>query len=249
MDEKGLENKTMEDETLELLKRAQKGDMAAHNILVQENLGLVWSILKRFKGRDVETEDLFQIGCIGLIKAIKKFDPAFKVCFSTYAVPMIMGEIRRFLRDDGSIKVSRALKELCHKARAMQEAIEKETGQCPTVSELAEKLNVEPEELVQSLEAGYQPESLYKTIVENDQTPIYLIDVLQSGSEPDEADVIERLWLIKALQSLDERSRELIIRRYFNEETQQMVAMKLGMTQVQVSRLEKKIMDKLRNSF
>jgi len=243
------ESKAIEERTLILIEQAQKGDSEAQNKLVQENLGLVWSVLKRFKARDVETEDLFQIGCIGLVKAIKKFDPGFEVCFSTYAVPMIMGEIKRFLRDDGSIKVSRALKELGQKARSLQEAMEKESGQCPTIHELAEKLEVEPEELVQALESGYQPESLYKTIGDNDQHPVYLIDILQSEENLKESVILERLTLSKALQNLDQRSRELVFLRYFKEETQQMVAEKLGISQVQVSRLEKKIMEELRNSF
>lgn len=241
------ETRTIEERTLQLLIRARNGDADAQNTMVQENLGLVWSVLKRFRGRDAETEDLFQIGCIGLVKAIKKFDPSFEVCFSTYAVPMIMGEIKRFLRDDGSIKVSRALKELGQKARTLQEAMEKETGQCPTIHELAEKLEVEPEELVQALESGYQPESLYKTVGDNEQ--VYLIDILQSEENMKESVILERLALSRALQSLDEQSRELIFMRYFKEETQQMVATKLGISQVQVSRLEKKIMEKLRNSF
>lgn len=243
------EAKTIDDRTLDLIKQAQKGDSASQNTLVQENLGLVWSVLKRFKPRDVETEDLFQIGCIGLVKAIKKFDPSFEVCFSTYAVPMIMGEIKRFLRDDGSIKVSRALKELGQKARMLQEAMEKETGQSPTLHELADKLEVEPEELVQALESGYQPESLYKTIGDNEQHPVYLIDILQSEENLKESVILERLSLSRALQNLDQRSRELIFLRYFKEETQQSVATKLGISQVQVSRLEKKIMNELRNSF
>lgn len=244
-----IEAKTIDQRTLDLIRKAQQGDSEAQNTLVQENLGLVWSVLKRFRQRDVETEDLFQIGSIGLVKAIKKFDPGFEVCFSTYAVPMIMGEIKRFLRDDGSIKVSRALKELGQKARMMQEAMEKETGQCPTLHELAERMEVEPEELVQALESGYQPESLYKTIGDNEQHPVYLIDVLQSEENLKESVILDRLSLSRALQNLDPRSRELIFLRYFKEQTQQMVAEKLGISQVQVSRLEKRIMEELRNSL
>jgi RNA polymerase sporulation-specific sigma factor len=243
------ESRTIKERTLLLLQQAQRGDMAAQNTLVQENLGLVWSIIKRFKARDVEKEDLFQIGCIGLVKAIKKFDPGFEVCFSTYAVPMITGEIKRFLRDDGTIKVSRALKELGQKARALQEAIEKESGQSPSINEMADRLDVEPEELIQALESGYQPESLYKTIGDNEHNPIYLIDILHSEDNMKESVILERLALSKALQKLDERSRKLIFLRYFKEETQQMVALKLGISQVQVSRLEKKIMEELRNNF
>lgn len=162
---------------------------------------------------------------------------------------MILGEIKRFLRDDGTIKVSRALKELGQKARALKESIEKQTGQSPTVHELAEKLDVEPEELVQALEAGYQPESLYQTIGDNENNPVYLIDRISSQESMNESNILERLSLNKALQNLDKRSREIIFLRYFKEETQQMVADKMGISQVQVSRLEKKIMKELRGLF
>jgi len=244
-----VENNGIDQRTLMLVEKAQKGDTEAQNILVQENIGLVWSIVKRFKGRDAETEDLFQVGCIGLVKSIKKFDPDFQVRFSTYAVPMIMGEIKRYLRDDGLIKVSRSLKELGQKAYVLKETIEKESGRNPTVGELAQRLNVEPEELVQALEAGYQTESLYRTIGDNEQNPVYLIDRLQTEEDGKESDIIERLSLSNALRNLDRRSKEIIFLRYFKEETQQMVAEKMGISQVQVSRLEKKIMEELRNRF
>jgi len=247
--DKFSESKNLDNRTLNLILKAQKGDQEAQNILVQENIGLVWSLVKRFKGRDAETEDIFQVGCIGLIKAIKKFDPDFDVRFSTYAVPMIMGEIKRFFRDDGAIKVSRAMKELSQKANAMKEQIEKTSGRTPTIHELAEKLNVEPEELIQAIESGYQPESLYKTIGES-ENPMYLIDRLMIEDEDSkEAAILERLSLSKALQNLDDRSRQIIFLRYFKEETQQIVAEKMGISQVQVSRLEKKIMEELRSRF
>lgn len=249
MKDKFSESKNLDNRTLNLILKAQKGDQEAQNILVQENIGLVWSLVKRFKGRDAETEDIFQVGCIGLIKAIKKFDPDFDVRFSTYAVPMIIGEIKRFFRDDGAIKVSRAMKELSQKANAMKEQIEKTSGRTPTIHELAEKLNVEPEELIQAIESGYQPESLYKTIGES-ENPMYLIDRLMIEDEDSkEAAILERLSLSKALQNLDDRSRQIIFLRYFKEETQQMVAEKMGISQVQVSRLEKKIMEELRSRF
>lgn len=243
------ETKGIDKRTLILIDKAQKGDSEAQNILVQENIGLVWSIVKRFKGREAETEDLFQVGCIGLVKSIKKFDPGFEVRFSTYAVPMIMGEIKRYLRDDGLIRVSRSLKELGQKAHMLKESIEKESGRSPTVSELAEKLDVEPEELAQAIESAYQPESLYKTIGDNEQNPVYLIDRLQSAEDIKESVIIDRLALISALKYLDKRSKELIFLRYFKEETQQDVAAKMGISQVQVSRLEKKIMEELRERF
>lgn len=249
MNDNVVETNGIDQRTLMLVEKAQKGDSEAQNILVQENIGLVWSIVRRFKGRNAETEDLFQVGCIGLVKSIKKFDPDFQVRFSTYAVPMIMGEIKRYLRDDGLIKVSRSLKELGQKAYILKEAIEKESGRNPTVGELAQKLDVEPEELAQALEAGYQTESLYRTVGDNDQNPVYLIDRLQTEGEGKESDIIERLSLSNALKNLDRRSKEIIFLRYFKEETQQKVAEKMGISQVQVSRLEKKIMEELRNRF
>lgn len=249
MKDKFSESKNLDNRTLDLILRAQKGDQEAQNILVQENIGLVWSLVKRFKGREAETEDIFQVGCIGLIKAIKKFDPDFDVRFSTYAVPMIMGEIKRFFRDDGAIKVSRAMKELSQKANAIKEQIEKTSGRTPTIHELAERLNVEPEELVQAIESGYQPESLYKTIGES-ENPVYLIDrLMMEDADSKETAILERLSLSKALQNLDDRSRQIIFLRYFKEETQQMVADRMGISQVQVSRLEKKIMKELRSLF
>ena len=244
-----LLNKRIYAKTLNLILQAQKGDKEAQNILVEENIGLVWSIVKRFKGRNTEVEDIFQIGCIGLVKAIKKFDPGFEVRFSTYAVPMIMGEIKRFFRDDGSIKVSRALKELGHKANAAREYLEKTTGKSPSIQELSDNLDVEPEQLVQALEAGYQPESLYKTIGDSENS-MYLIDklIVEDGSFKESA-ILDRISLTKAIESLDDRSRQIIYLRYFKEETQQAVANMLGISQVQVSRLEKKIMEELRNMF
>ncbi len=249
MNENVTESSSIEARTLHLIESAQKGDAQAQNIIVQENIGLVWSIVRRFKSRGVETEDLFQIGSIGLIKAVRKFDPSYEVRFSTYAVPMILGEIKRFLRDDGVVKVSRSLKELGQKARALRESIEKKTGRSPTIHELAEELDVEPEELVQALEAGYQPESLYRTIGENDNNPVYLIDRLSAEEDVSESNILDHLSLSKALQNLDDRSRKIIYLRYFKEETQQMVADKMGISQVQVSRLEKKIMEELKSKI
>ena len=249
MDEIISEQENLYAKTLNLILQAQKGDKEAQNILVEENIGLVWSIVKRFKGRNTEVEDIFQIGCIGLVKAIKKFDPGFEVRFSTYAVPMIMGEIKRFFRDDGSIKVSRALKELGHKANAAREYLEKTTGKSPSIQELSDNLDVEPEQLVQALEAGYQPESLYKTIGDSENS-MYLIDKLIVEDQSfKESAILDRLSLTKAIENLDDRSKQIVYLRYFKEETQQAVANMLGISQVQVSRLEKKIMEELRNMF
>ncbi len=249
MKDRIYDNEDFIDRTLNLILQSQKGDKEAQDTLVKENIGLVWSIVKRFKGRNTEAEDIFQIGCIGLVKAIKKFDPGFEVRFSTYAVPMIMGEIKRFFRDDGAIKVSRALKELGQKACAVREHIKKTTGKSPSLQELADKLDVEPEQLVQALEAGYQPESLYRTIGDSENS-MYLIDkLIVEDVRYKESAILDRLALKKAIENLDDRSRKIVYLRYFKEETQQNVAQMLGISQVQVSRLEKKIMKELRNMF
>ena len=160
------------DDTLTLLRRAHDGDKAARELLVQENLGLVWSIVRRFRNRGVEQEDLFQIGSIGLLKAIDKFDLAYDVQFSTYAVPMITGEIKRFLRDDGMLKVSRTMKETAVRALRAREKLETEQGREPTITEIAAALEMSTEEVVLALEAGSQVESLHKTIYQGDGNDI-----------------------------------------------------------------------------
>ena len=150
-----------EKETLDLIEKL-KGDKQVQSVLVEKNIGLVWSIVRRFQNRGYESDDIFQIGCIGLIKAINKFDDSFNVKFSTYAVPMIIGEIKRFIRDDGMIKVSRSLKELANKTRITKEIMTKEFGREPSINEISKRLNIPKEEIVMSLEASYTPESLYR---------------------------------------------------------------------------------------
>ena len=164
--------------TLALIKSAHEGDKKARDTLIEENIGLVWSIVKRFQNRGVEMEDLFQIGSIGLIKAVDKFDLSYEVQFSTYAVPMITGEIKRFLRDDGILKVSRSLKEMAQKAYGVREALEKQKGREPTVSEIAEEMDVPVEELMLAMEAGAQVESLQQVIYQGDGNDISLMDKL-----------------------------------------------------------------------
>ena len=167
------------DHTIDLIQKSHEGDEEARARLVEENAGLVWCIVKRFHNRGVETEDLFQIGNIGLIKAIDKFDLSYDVKFSTYAVPMISGEIKRFLRDDGMIKVSRSLKELAYKAYLLKEDLQNQWGREPTVGELSERLGVEQEELVMALDAGGDVESLHKPIYQKDGQEIRLMDKLE----------------------------------------------------------------------
>ena len=235
-------------DTLELIKRCQDGDKQAREQLVTENVGLVWSIVRRFVNRGYEMDDLFQIGSIGLIKAIDKFDTSFEVKFSTYAVPMITGEIKRFLRDDGMIKVSRTLKETSYKARIAKEALNIELGREPTIEEVSERTEISVENIVMAMEAGAEVESLYKTIYQGDGNAIYLIDKLEEGRD-DNQNMVDRLALYDILNSLDEKDRNLIMLRYFMNRTQTDIAKELGISQVQVSRIEKKILKAMREKL
>lgn len=235
-------------EERELFIRAQSGEKEAKEQLFEKNMGLVYHVVKRFSGRGgmggVETEDLFQIGAMGLVKAIEKFDLDYGVCFSTYAVPAIMGEIRRFLRDDGMIRVSRSIKENARRLRGLREDFWQRTGREPMVSELAKESGLSVEEVVSALGAGCEVESIYKTVYESDGSEVLLVDML--GKEGESEEIVNRLLLEKLLNELDERERSLIWLRYFENRTQMQVAGDLGMSQVQVSRLEKKVLLRLR---
>ncbi len=232
-------------DTIELIRRSQQGDKEARDRVVMENVGLVWSIVRRFMCRGHEPEDLFQIGSIGLIKAIDKFDLSYDVKFSTYAVPMIMGEIKRFLRDDGAIKVSRSLKETAGKIRIAREKLNNMYGREPTIDEIGQEMNLAKEEVVMALESGAEVESLYKTIYQGDGNAIYLIDKLEQTNDENEI-MIDKLALKETIESLDEKDQEIIKLRYFRDRTQTEIAKELGISQVQVSRLEKKILLKMR---
>jgi RNA polymerase sporulation-specific sigma factor len=242
-------NELLEDNTLSLIKKAKVGDRQAQSVLVEKNVGLVWSIIKRFQNRGYENDDLFQIGCIGLIKAINKFNESFEVKFSTYAVPMIIGEIKRFIRDDGIIKVSRSLKETANKARITKEILIKELGREPTVSEIALHLNISKEDLIMALEAGSTPESLYSAVCEGDNSPILLIDRIDSESTNHEIDLIDKIALRQILETLKPRERQIIVLRYFKQKTQVQIAKMLGISQVQVSRIEKRILEDIRHKI
>lgn len=238
-----------EKETLDLIEKAKSGDKNVQSILVEKNVGLVWSIVRRFQNRGYETEDIFQIGCIGLIKAINKFDSSFDVKFSTYAVPMIIGEIKRFIRDDGIIKVSRSLKEVSNKARVTKEIMTKELGREPSINEISLRLNVPAEELVMAMEASCTPESLYSTVGEGDNSNVLLIDRINNGSNDQEIDLVDKIDLRKVLQTLKPREKQIIVLRYFKEKTQVQIAKMLGISQVQVSRIEKKILEDMRKKI
>ena len=233
------------DHTIALIQRSHNGDEEARAQLVEENTGLVWCIVKRFYNRGAEAEDLFQIGSIGLLKAIDKFDLSYDVKFSTYAVPMISGEIKRFLRDDGMIKVSRSLKELAHRAYSCEAVMREKLGRDPTVTELAEKLGVETEELTMALEASGDIESLHKPIYQKEGQEIRLMDKL-SQKEEGEDKILDHMLLKQLLSYLDKEERQLIYLRYFADQTQSQVGKQMGISQVQVSRMEKKILKNLR---
>lgn len=233
------------DHTAALIRKSHEGDEEARARLVEENAGLVWCVVKRFCHRGTEPEDLFQIGNIGLLKAIDKFDMSYDVKFSTYAVPMISGEIKRFLRDDGMIKVSRSLKELSYKAYLCRERLCSKWGREPTMAELAGELGISREDLVMALDASGDVESLHKPIYQNDGQEIRLMDKLPE-TEREEDRILNHMMLGELLSSLDKEERRLIYLRYFAERTQTQVGEELGISQVQVSRLEKKILKRLR---
>ncbi|NLL81569.1 MAG: RNA polymerase sporulation sigma factor SigF [Tissierellia bacterium] len=232
-------------ETIELIKRAQSGDSKARETLVESNLGLVRSVLRGFLNRGHDVEDLFQIGSIGLLKAIDKFDISYDVKFSTYAVPMIIGEIKRFLRDDGIIKVSRSLKQIAGMAKQAGEKLYKILGREPSIQEISEEIGVEKEEIVMALESSYQPEYLYEIVYQNDGSPLYLIDKINL-EEDQPTDVLDSIVLKDVISQLKPRDRQIIVLRYFQDKTQVEVANVLGISQVQVSRIEKRIIGEMR---
>ena len=235
------------EETLELLERAQRGDEEAKEVLISNNLGLVRSVVSKFSNIGYERDDLFQLGSIGLIKAIYKFDSSFNVRFSTYAVPMILGEIKRYLRDDGMVKVSRSLKQLAIKAKLQTELLTKKFGREPTIEEIAKELDVEKEDLVMAMEANFSVEYLHGVIHEEEGSPICLIDKISLKGENEEEKVIDNILLKEVLGKLEKRERQIIMLRYFEDKTQSEIGDILKISQVQVSRIEKKVLMKLKS--
>ena len=235
-----------------LIARAQAGDGAARDILIEKNLGLVRHIVKRYAGRGYDAEDLFQTGTIGLMKAIDHFDLRYDVKFSTYAVPLIAGEIRRFLRDDGMVKVSRSLKDAAFKLHKAQDAFVKENGREPTLQELCAASGVSYDDAVLAIGASEEVESLYRPVYEGDGKEIRLLDQIAAKApdgqlEDREKDsLLDRMVLRQMLAELPEQDRRLIRMRYYEEKTQTQIAQELGISQVQVSRLEKRILIRMR---
>ncbi|MBE6066121.1 MAG: RNA polymerase sporulation sigma factor SigF [Clostridium lundense] len=229
------------EENLELVEKARKGDKNALSKLIEINLPLVSAITKKFLNRGYEYEDIYQIGCMGLVKAVNNFDASYGVKFSTYAVPMIMGEIKRFIRDDGMIKVSRSVKTTARKLHYDKEALTKELNREPTLEELSNYSGVEKEEIIFATESANSMQYLYDTIHQQDGAPIMLIDKISDNYEED-SELVNRLALKEVIGTLDIKSRQIIMLRYFKDKTQVEVAKMLGISQVQVSRIEKKVL-------
>lgn len=229
-----------------LILKSQGGDDQAKEQIVNSNIRLIWSVVQRFLNRGYEADDLFQIGAIGLLKAVDKFDMSFDVRFSTYAVPMIIGEIQRFIRDDGTVKVSRSLKETANKVRKAKDELAKEIGRLPTIKEIADRLQISPEDVIFAQEANRAPTSIHETVFENDGDPITLMDQISDESQNKWFD---KIALQEAISNLSERERLIVYLRYFKDQTQSEVAERLGISQVQVSRLEKKILAAIKDQM
>lgn len=228
-----------------LLKRVRGGDKQAEKIMVEKNMGLVMSVAKRYSSRGLDGEDIVQIGAIGLIKAVKKFNPDFKVQFSTYAVPLIAGEIKRFLRDDGTVKISRALKEKALKGRRCEEALRKRLFRQPTISEISEESGIDAGELLEAFEAAAPPDSIDDSAFRTPDKEISLGEMIGGGEIEDK--VINKVMVDEMLKSLSDREKEIILLRYFRGKTQTEIAKYIGVSQVQISRIEKKAMEKVRS--
>ena len=230
-----------------LIERVREGDKQAENRMVEENMGLVYSIARRFLNRGYDAEDLTQIGAIGLIKAVKKFNPEFNVQFSTYAVPMITGEIKRFLRDDGAVKISRTLKENAMKGWRCEELLRRKLNRQPTINEISKESGIDAESLIEAFEAATPPESIYESVYDNGDKEIRLLDTI-TGEEIEDG-VITKVMIDDILSRLTEREKEIILLRYFRGKTQSEIAKIIGVSQVQISRIEKKAIERIRGEM
>ena len=241
--------KTLTDEEKrELLQRAKAGDSVARDELIYGNLRLVLSIIQRFSGRRENVDDLFQVGCIGLIKAVDNFNLELDVKFSTYAVPMIIGEIRRYLRDNNSIRISRSVRDLAYRALQAREELTREKEREPSVEEIAQKLGEEKEAVVRAMEAIVEPISLYEPVYSENGDSIYVMDQLSDTSAEDEH-WIENIALREAMKRLSERERKIIEMRSYQSKTQMEIAQSIGISQAQVSRLEKGALARMKNQI
>ena len=236
---------------LETFRLAKKGDREAKEKIVSDNTGLVWRIARRFFGRGYDLEDIYQIGCIGLLKAIDRFSEEYEVKFSTYAVPLIAGEIKRFLRDNGMIKVSRILKQNGYKISQAREELSIKLGRDPSLCEISEATGLSKEEIVLATDANREIESIYQPIYEHDGSEMCLVDKLtdETASFSSEEKIFNKMLIEQAMSRLDDKEQKLINLRYFQDKTQNETAKELGISQVQVSRLEKKLLFIMRNSI
>lgn len=231
--------------TLELIEKAQGGDQDAKSLLIEHNTPLIKSIVKRYRGKYIEYDDLMQLGSLGLIKAINNFNPTFGVRFSTYAVPMITGEIKRFIRDDGAIKVSRALKTLSCKINSFVESFSQQFSHEPNIEDIAKEFNIDQQEVVYVMDSSKFPVSLYEKF--DDENGKSLLDKIAVSETQDE--IIDKIVLKDCIQNLPEREKLIITLRYYRDKTQSEIASIMGVSQVQISRLESKILSKMKKSL
>ena len=240
----------MSEDDIQKIKKAQSGDKDSLEKLIEENNGLIWSIVKRFYGRGHESEDLYQIGCLGFIKSIKRFNTDFEVKLSTYAVPYMIGEIKRYIRDDGPVKVSRSIKDLAIKIRELQREKVNKQGREPKIQEIAKELKVSLEDVILAIEATNSVESIEGTkhINNKDGKSISLFDTLSTEKNEEEA-ITNKLAIGQLIKDLEDREKEIILLRYYKEKTQSQVAKILGISQVQVSRIERKILENMKRKM
>lgn len=232
----------------ELFVKIKQGDEEARQTFINGNLRLILSVIKRFRGRGENADDLFQVGCVGLIKAIDNFDITQGVQFSTYAVPMVIGEIKRYLRDNNSIRVSRTVRDLAYKTMQFKEKYTKEKGEEPTISQIAKELGVEEEEISLSLDAIQDPVSLQEPVFNDGQESIFIMDQVKDTKNTDES-WTENMTIKQAMEKLSEKEKMIVNKRFFEGRTQMEVASEIGISQAQVSRLEKSALSHLKRSY
>lgn len=232
------------DEMRELLDRSHHGDKDARDKLICGNLRLVLSVIQRFTSRGENPDDLFQVGCIGLIKAIDNFDPSHEVMFSTYGVPMISGEVKRFLRDNNAVRVSRSMRDTAYRAMQIKEQLTNENGKEPNITEIAKRMELPPEDIVIALESIVEPVSLYEPVFSDGGDTIYIMDQVKGGTT--DGDWLEEIAMREAIRDLTDRERKILSMRFIDGKTQTEVAGKIGISQAQVSRLEKGAMSRIK---
>ena len=232
------------DEMRELLDRSHHGDKDARDKLICVNLRLVLSVIQRFTSRGENPDDLFQVGCIGLIKAIDNFDPSHEVMFSTYGVPMISGEVKRFLRDNNAVRVSRSMRDTAYRAMQIKEQLTNENGKEPNITEIAKRMELPPEDIVIALESIVEPVSLYEPVFSDGGDTIYIMDQVKGGTT--DGDWLEEIAMREAIRDLTDRERKILSMRFIDGKTQTEVAGEIGISQAQVSRLEKGAMSRIK---